>query len=465
MNIGIIGAGHVGVVTGACLGSMGHHVFLMDERLSRVQELSRTEVSFYEPGLVELLRKGVAERRVSATADLSSVVRHADVLFITVGTPMVGGKMDVSHVADAARQIGRCLRGTDQYRLVVVRSTVLPGTTEGVVRPLVEAESGRRAGDSFGLSVNPEFLREGSAVADFLHADRVVIGQLDERSGSVLRSVYEAVDCPKIVTTPRNAELLKCVSNALLATLISFSNEIAGICEADSGVDVDEVLSNLWLDRRFRLDGSPEPASIVEYIKAGSGFGGSCLPKDLNSLRAYARGIGVEPALLDAVEVVNTERPARLLPLLEQAIGPLADTVVAVFGLAFKPGTDDVRDSPALAVIDRLLGAGARVKAYDPVVTSLPAVPRGPFELCSSAEEALDDVDGAIIVTPWPQFIGLDWAQLTRRMRRKVILDGRNAMGAVRWVEDVQYVPIGRRVMDKTGSMLEAKPGQRSSRP
>ena len=345
MKIAVVGSGYVGLTTGVCCASLGHDVTCIDITSERVDAINRGEPPFFEPGLEPLLKTALADGVFRATTALDDAVRASDVIIIAVGTPPTDTGIDLSQVSEASRRIARALAGGARYQVVVVKSTAVPGTTDGLVRRLLEEGSGLKAGD-FGLCMNPEFLREASAVEDFLAPDRIVIGQWDERSGRVLDGIYERLTCPRIFTGLANAEMIRVRSNALLATLISFSNEISAICEATPGTDVRQVLKGVHLDRRLSplVNGTRVSPGILDFLRAGSGFGGSCLPKDVYALRSYARSHGVEPHVLDAVTAVNASRPAHLERLAAEAIGSLDGATVAVLGLAFKPGTDDLRE-------------------------------------------------------------------------------------------------------------------------
>ena len=449
MRVTVIGTGYVGLTTGACLAGVGHEVVCVDILPERVDAINRGESPFYEPGLDKLLSESLASGRLRATTEFAESVAASEVTLIAVGTPQASdGRIDLSYVAEAARQIGAALSDAGGYHVVAVKSTVVPGTTDGLVRAALEEASGLAAGE-FGLCMNPEFLREGSAVYDFNSPDRIVIGQRDERSGRVLAGLYESFDCPKIFTTLRNAEMIKYASNSLLATLISFSNEIAALCEATPGTDVEAVLGGVHLDRRFSPfaeGGGRVRPEMLSFLRAGCGFGGSCLPKDVSALRAYAREHSVEPRILNAVLEVNSSRPAQLVRLAEEALGTLEGSTVAVFGLAFKPGTDDLRESPSLPVVKLLSEKGATVRTYDPMFASRPSglrVGEG-VAFCATAEEALRDADAALVVTGWPEFAEADWSALCGVMRRRVIVDGRNVLRGVEWPEGATYLTIGR---------------------
>jgi UDPglucose 6-dehydrogenase/GDP-mannose 6-dehydrogenase len=440
MRITVVGTGYVGLVTATCLAQIGHEVICVDAQPERVAAVKEGKPPFYEPGLAEMLAGVLHQGRLRATGATTEAVAASDMTFLAVGTPSRDGEIDLSYLSNAATDVGQGLRSAAGYHVVVVKSTVVPGTTDTLVRSILERACGRLAGH-FGLAMNPEFLREGSAVADFMEPDRIVIGQWDEASGRSLAEVYAAFDCLKLFTTLRNAEMTKYASNALLATLVSFSNEFASLCEATPGTDVEEVLNGLHLDRRLSPwhAGERIAPGILAYLRAGCGYGGSCLPKDLSALRHFARMHGVALPLLDAVSAVNAARPAQLVTMVEDAVGSLRGATIAVLGLAFKPGTDDLRDSPALAVIGELKGKGAEIRSYDPLITSLAGVCT-----CSSVKDALAGADAAIVVTAWPEFADLDWATLSLTMRHPVLIDGRNALRGIATPKSVTRVAIGK---------------------
>lgn len=446
MQVTVVGTGYVGLVTGACLASIGHRVACVDVLAERVEIINRGEAPFYEPGLTNLIQTGLENGHLQATTDLQQAMFGSEVSIIAVGTPPVGEEIDLSYVEIAAAQIGQALRYMDHYHVVVVKSTVPPGTTDTLVRCTVEQNAKRRVSE-FGLCMNPEFLRQGSAVDDFMHPDRIVIGQWDERSGQVLAEMYSAFHCPKVHTTLHNAELIKYASNALLSVLISFSNEIASLCEATPGTDVKTVMDSLHLDRRLSplLDDQLIRPGILDYLCAGAGFGGSCLPKDVNALRMFARVRQVETPLLDATMAVNEQRPEQVVALVEQALDGLQGHTVAVLGLTFKPGTDDLRGSPALTMIRYFLDKGTTVRAYDPLASSTdPSLLDSRVTVCDTPEVALTNADAALIATAWPEFTSWNWQVLCGLMRQPIIVDGRNALRHVQLPAQVIYWPIGR---------------------
>jgi UDPglucose 6-dehydrogenase/GDP-mannose 6-dehydrogenase len=434
------------LVSGACLASLGHDVRCVDRVPERVQAIQRGEAPFHEPGLPELLRRTIGSGRLTATTDLAAAVASSEVSIIAVGTPPRGDDPDLSFLEAAATEIGRALVHRAGYHVVSVKSTAPPGTTRRI-GDLIARESGRGP-DRLGVAMNPEFLREGEAVSDFINPDRIVIGERDDRSGAAIAALYATFDCPKLHTTLENAELIKYASNSLLSVLISFSNEIAGLCESMPGTDVEAVMHGLHLDKRLSpmTDGGRVRPGILDYLRAGIGYGGSCLPKDVNALRVFSRERGVATPLLDATVQVNQQRPERVVDRLDRLVDGLAGRTIALLGLAFKPGTDDMRDSPSFALLRSLLVRGARVRAYDPLgmaAAKLALAGAADGLLVATPQEALGGADAAIVATAWPEFTSWDWTSLCALMRRPLIVDGRNALTATRFPANVVYLPIG----------------------
>lgn len=434
MRIVVVGAGYVGLVSGTCLASLGHEVVIVETDPARRAAVALGRPPFHEPGLVELLAPSLDAGRVTVEGEIGRAMVGAALSLLAVGTPPAAdGSNDLTAVRGAATAVGRALRAQDGYHVVAVKSTVMPGTTDTIVCEELERASGKRAGEAFGLAMNPEFLREGSAVADFMTPDRIVVGALDARSAEVVEAAYAAFGCPRVRTSLRNAEMIKYASNALLATLVSFSNEIAGVCERYAGLDEEAVMRGLHLDRRL----APAP-ELCAYLRAGIGFGGSCLPKDVAALRALGARSGAGTPLLDAVAAVNRARPAQVVALLEASLGGLTGRTVALLGVAFKPGTDDLRDSPALAIAEALQKAGASVRAYDPAIAEVPGLP-----CVKSPTVALTGADAAVVATGWAEFRALSWEALTRGMRTRVVLDGRGVLSGIPLPSDVTYLRIG----------------------
>jgi UDPglucose 6-dehydrogenase/GDP-mannose 6-dehydrogenase len=447
MNVTVVGTGYIGLVAAACLAERGHRVTCVDTDAARLAAIEAGRAPFHEPGLDDLVAAGRAAGRLRTSGDLAAAVTDSALSMVAVGTPSTGGAIDLRFVDGAVAEIGEALRRHPGGHVVAIKSTVVPGTTVGPVRRRLEASSGQPAGRSWGLAMNPEFTREGCAVRDFLEPDRIVIGHADPRARAVMDELYAPFDCPKLFTSPTNAEMIKYAANALLATLVSFGNEIAGLCEVTPDADAELVMRGVTLDRRCRVDagGTTHVPELLAYLRAGIGFGGSCLPKDVQALSAYGRRATATTALLDAVLTVNGARAAALVRQADAALGGLRGREIAVLGLAFKPGTDDVRDSPAAALIERLLGAGAAVRAYDPVATRVgDGETLAQVRRCASVEEALGGADAALLATAWPEFAALDWARLVPTMRRPVVGDGRGLLAAIDWPAAVTYFRVGK---------------------
>lgn len=429
MRISIVGTGYVGLVTGVCLAAKGHDVTCVDVDQAKVDMINGGEPPFFEPGMPELLKKQLG-KRFRATADLAAAVAASEMTFVAVGTPFKGRRIDLRFVRRASEEIARALAAKPGYHMVVVKSTVVPGTTDRVVVPILEKFSGKRAGADFGVGVNPEFLSEGEAVNDFMQPDRLVLGGIDERSIRKLDEVYKPfAGTPVIRTNTRTAEAIKYASNAVLATLISFSNEVGNLCASVGGIDAEDVMRGVHLSHYltpFGPRGRRETAPIASFLRAGCGFGGSCLPKDVNALIGRGREVGRSMPLLRAVIATNEQQPGQMLELLRSYVPSLKGAAVTVLGLSFKPGTDDLRESPAIPLVQLLKDAGVRVTVFDPV--AMPAARRsGLFEgveYARSLKSAVASADAALVVTAWPEFRAV--AGFARaRSGELVVIDGR----------------------------------------
>jgi UDPglucose 6-dehydrogenase len=443
MKVSIVGTGYVGLVTGACLAECGHDVICVDVDARRVEMINSTRAPFHERGLPELLQRN-AGRRLRAVTNLAEAVAATELTFIAVGTPTSGGKIDLKYIEAAASEIGEALRQKTSYHAVIVKSTVIPGTTVGAVRVALESSSGKAAGHGFGLGMNPEFLTEGTAVADFSHPDRLVLGGIDAQTRDTLRELYSSFDpaVPRIMTNATTAEMIKYASNAVLATLISFSNEIARLCSAVGGVDAIEVMRGVHEASYFTMRRGKESltAPITSFIEPGCGFGGSCLPKDVTALIGQGREKGLTMNLLQSVLDINRGQPEEVIHLISRHFASLVDVPVSVLGIAFKPDTDDVRESPAFPIIRRLKAEGARLTAYDPV-----ARPNGHEDLIGvnlvgSLPEAIADAKVLVLVTRWPEFSDLA-GLLSDLHRQPLVVDGRRVLDPDSFV---QYEGIGR---------------------
>ena len=352
---------------------------------------------------------------------------------IAVGTPFDGQVIDLRYIKAVSREIGAALAKKDGYHVVVVKSTVVPGTTEDVVLPILEEYSGKKAGNGFGIGMNPEFLREGSAVQDFMYPDRIVLGGWDEQSRAMMARLYAVFPETKVIQTNcRTAEMIKYTANSLLATQISFANEIANLCAAIGGVDVCEVMAGVHLDKRLSPmlgDGQRVRPGILSYLEAGCGFGGSCFPKDVKALIAYGDQLGQEMEILKSVIRVNQRQPERLIKKLFHFFPEIQGVRVSVLGLAFKPGTDDLRESPAIPVVNSLLAHGAAVTAYDPVASDAAArlFPTKRVRYCQTLEEAVADAQAILILTRWDEFKAIP-RLLEDYNNHPVVIDGRRLL-------------------------------------
>jgi UDPglucose 6-dehydrogenase len=446
MRVSIVGTGYVGLVTGACLAEMGHHVVCVDNDASKVDAIMARRSPIHEIGLEDLLRSHVGTR-LTATTDLASAIERSVMTLIAVGTPVRGDRIDTSFVEGAAREIGLALRSIERFHAVIVKSTVVPGTTDGVVRSTLESASGKRIGAHIGLGMNPEFLTEGQAVADFLHPDRIVLGAADSGTRDMLRELYSAFtasgDVPVMETNNATAEMIKYASNSLLATMISFSNELARLSSSLDDVDAMEVMRGVhqsaYLTTRVN-GGAPVLASIASFLEPGCGFGGSCLPKDVTALVAHGADRGVAMPLLRAVLEVNRGQPREVMRLLKKRLPDLAGANVAVLGLTFKPDTDDLRESPAFPIIRLLKEAGARVGAYDPLVAQSSHPGLAGVVLHGTLDAALDGAQAVVLVTRWEEFSDLA-ARLNQAGISPVVVDGRRLLDPANFEH---YEGIGR---------------------
>ncbi|MGA3206884.1 MAG: UDP-glucose/GDP-mannose dehydrogenase family protein [Syntrophales bacterium] len=430
MNVSIVGTGYVGLVSGVCLAEKGHKVICVDIDQAKVEKINKGIPPIYEPGLSELLRKNIYIN-LTATTDLRHAVMDTDLSLIAVETPFDGTEIDLKYVKKVAEQIGAVLKEKAGYHLVVVKSTVVPGTTENVVVPILEQASGKKAGEDFGVGMNPEFLKEGEAIFDFMNPDRIVLGGIDERSINILNDLYGAFgNVDKVRTNSRTAELIKYASNSLLALLISFSNEIGNLCAA-VGVDVVEAMQGVHFDRRFTPmlpSGERIFPSMLTYLVAGCGFGGSCFPKDVNALIAYGKKMGVPMNLMEAVIAVNTRQPQKMIEMLKKHYPNLKGLKVAVLGMAFKPGTDDIRESPSITVTKILLDENAVVKVYDPIARhEAEKVFGSSVDFQDELRNTIVGVSAILIMTRWQHFHEIP-NLLAGRQEQPLVIDGRRML-------------------------------------
>ncbi|OGE32343.1 hypothetical protein A3D83_03555 [Candidatus Daviesbacteria bacterium RIFCSPHIGHO2_02_FULL_41_10] len=430
MKIAIVGTGYVGLITGVSLAVLGHQVICIDEDPKKVSMIKNGKSPFFEPQIDQLLKKVTEQHLFTATTDLAASVLESDVTFIAVGTPTTNNRLDLSYIKKASEQIGKALKMTKKYHVIAVKSTVLPGVTEKIVKPIIEKYSKKKIGE-FGLCMNPEFLREGSALEDALNPDRIVIGQIDNKSGEEFAKIYNNISAPKIFTNLQTAEMTKYASNSLLATLISFSNEMARLAEAAGGIDITDVWRGVHLDKRLSpFDGKRRiKPGILNYILSGCGFGGSCFPKDIKALANFAKDLKVDAKIIESVIDVNNTQPQRLMIHLKNSLGnKLKNKRIVVLGLAFKPNTDDLRESPAFPVIEALISGGSKVIAHDPIAYQK-NIPKQladlPIILASSVQGAVRNADAVIVITSWAEYIKLTPQFFKKHMKIPIVIDGR----------------------------------------
>ncbi|MEM8638309.1 MAG: UDP-glucose/GDP-mannose dehydrogenase family protein [Cyanobacteria bacterium P01_G01_bin.54] len=435
MQVCVIGTGYVGLVTGVCLSHMGHHVICVDNNEDKVKLMQSGQSPIYEPGLSELMQSSMASKHLEFTSDLGAGVAHGDILFIAVGTPALPtGESDTRYVEAVARGIGQNLSGG--YKVIVNKSTVPIGSGDWVRMIVLEgfaerekaAEGATEIQAEFDVVSNPEFLREGSAVYDTFNPDRIVLGSNGEKAIAMMKDLYQPLverthsehpelpPVPVVVTDLNSAEMIKYAANSFLATKISFINEIANICDR-VGADVTQVAKGIGLDSRIG----------TKFLQAGLGWGGSCFPKDVSALIHTADDYGYDSELLKAAVSVNQRQRLVTLEKLQQELKILKGKVIGLLGLTFKPDTDDMRDAPALDLIEQLNRLGAKVKAYDPIVSQT-GMRHGlsGVQVETDIERLADGCDALVLVTDWQQFNGLDYTAIAKSMHQTVIIDGRN---------------------------------------
>ncbi|MEZ5344066.1 MAG: UDP-glucose/GDP-mannose dehydrogenase family protein [Pyrinomonadaceae bacterium] len=432
MQIAVIGTGYVGLVTGACFAEFGVNVTCVDVDKAKIDGLNNGAIPIYEPGLDKIVSKNVAAKRLCFTTDIKTAVENALVVFLAVGTPpKTDGSPDMSFYESAAKDIAESMNG---YKVLVTKSTVPVGTGKWL-RDFVT--SNLKTGTNFGVASNPEFLREGAAIEDFMRPDRVVIGSNEEDAIAIMKDLYRPlylIETPIVITSLEAAELIKYAANAFLATKITFINEIANLCDA-IGCDVHDVARGMGMDKRV---GS-------KFLHPGPGYGGSCFPKDTRALTTVADSFGVETLIVDAVVEANERQRQAMLPKIEALVGDLNGKNIGVLGLSFKPETDDMRESPAIDIINEMVSRGASVKAFDPVAVTeakhyLPSI-----DYAENEYEAIEGADALVIITEWNQFRALDMEKVKRLLKSPKIADLRNIYEPKDMRElGFEYVGVGR---------------------
>jgi UDPglucose 6-dehydrogenase len=439
-NISVIGIGYVGLCTAVGFASRGYNVIASTHDAEKADKINRGVPPFHEPNLQKMLKEAIQNERLKCLINQTEkAVLETDLTFNAVGTPSrPNGSIDLQFIETSTRDVGKALNKKSTYHVVVIKSTVVPGTTQDLVKPILEKESKKKCDMDFGLCMNPEFLRQGSAFEDTLHPDRIVIGEYDKKSGDTLENLYKDFygqnTPPTIRTTLSTAELIKYASNSMLATKISFINVIANLCEKIPGADVKTVGTAMGLDKRIG----------PLFLNAGLGYGGSCFPKDVKALIAYSKNIGYRLKLLESVESVNKTQPLKAIQFCKEQLSTLKGKNIAILGLAFKPDTDDMREARVIPIINKLIGEGANVTAYDPVAMPVAkTIFKTKIRYVTSAIECLRNADCCIIVTEWDEFKRLKPEDFTKNMRQPILIDGRRIYNAGEFSRKLEFAAVG----------------------
>jgi len=431
MKIAIIGSGYVGLVTGTCLSELGNDVICVDIDKEKIDKLNKKIIPIYEPGLKELILRNTGENRLAFTTDLKNAIKDAEIIFICVGTPSKpSGEADLSYVENVTRQIAE---NAEDYKVIVEKSTVPVETGEKIAQS-VKAYNPHNV--EFDIVSNPEFLREGSAINDFMNPDRIVIGVNSKKAEKIMKKLYAPLKAPIIVTDIKSAEIIKHASNSFLATKISFINAIANICEK-TGANIEKVAEGMGYDKRIEK----------QFLNAGIGYGGSCFPKDVAAFVRIADKKGYDFRLLREVQAINEYQKQHFIKKIEEALWTLKEKTIGILGLAFKPNTDDMRNAPSIEIINALQKEGAKIKAYDPEATEKAKGIFSNITYCSDPYEIAKDSDALVILTEWNEFKELDLKKIKQLLKHPLILDGRNIYNPKELKkEGFKYISIGRLV-------------------
>lgn len=429
MNIAIIGSGYVGLVTGACFAELGNKVICADNDTQKISVLKKGIIPIYEPGLEELIKSNISKKRLFFSANIKETVKNSEIIFIAVGTPSLeNGEADLTGIENVAYNIAVNMTG---YRLIVEKSTVPVETGKWVKHTI---EHNVKKGVKFDVASNPEFLREGSAISDFMHPDRIVIGVESKKAKDLLTSLYKPLNAPIVVTNIKSAELIKHASNAFLATKISFINAVSRICDK-VGADVMQVAEGMGLDKRIGRG----------FLNPGVGYGGSCFPKDVDAFISISEKLGYNFDLLNAVRNINKEQRDYFLKKIKDSLWIIKNKTIGILGVSFKPNTDDIRQAPAIEIIKSLQAEGAKIKAYDPSLTEKTKMVLPGVKFCQDSYQVARDSDCLLIITEWDEFKELDFARIKKLLKRPVIIDGRNIYDPQDLKEKgFHYICIGR---------------------
>jgi len=440
-RISVMGIGYVGMCTAVGFASKGYKVIASTHDAEKTAKINKGIPPFYEPHLQELLEKTIRDGYLKCLHNQpDEAILQTDLTFNAVGTPSKpDGSINLQYIEQSTQKIGKALNKKDTYHVVVIKSTVVPGTTQNTVKPILEKQSGKNCGSDFGLCMNPEFLRQGSALEDTLNPDRIVIGEHDKTCGDTLESLYRDFygekAPPTIRTSLSTAELIKYANNAFLATKISFINSIANICEKIPEADVNIVAKSIGLDKRIG----------PSFLNAGLGYGGSCFPKDVKALIAHSKTLGYNPELLDAVENINKTQPYKAVQLCKKFLGDLKGKKIAILGLSFKPNTDDMREARSIPIINQLLKEGANITAFDPVAVPVAkTIFENKIQYASSTIECLKNADCCLLVTEWDEFKKLNPEDFKQNMRDPILIDGRRIFDPEKFSQELRFAAVGR---------------------
>jgi len=438
-KISFIGMGYVGLCTAVCFASKGFHAIISTNDPEKIETVNKGKPPFYEPQLETLLKKTIKNKNLKAVVGRKEAVLETDISFITVGTPTNSdGSVNLKFIKETSKEIGTALKKKKENHLVVVKSTVPPGTTENLVKPIIEKQSGKTCGKQFQLCFNPEFLREGNAIYDTLNPDYIAIGGYNKNSTQTLESLYKKFykeKIPPIIKTNiPTAELIKYANNAFLATKISFINTIANICEKTPGVDITKIAEAIGKDHRIN----------PHFLNAGLGWGGSCFPKDVKALIHFSKKIGYNPTLIEATWKANEDQIKFTIQKIKKELKTLKDKKIAILGLSFKPDTDDIREARSTKIINQLLKEGAKIIAYDPMaMPNIKKIFKEKINYASSAINCLKNANCAILVTEWEEFKKLKPEDFTQNMQNPILIDGRRIYNPEKFSKKLQYIAIG----------------------
>jgi UDPglucose 6-dehydrogenase len=445
MNITVIGTGYVGLVSGVCLASKGHNVTCVDIRKDVVENLNKGILHIYERGLEQLLHQVIKDNYFRVTTNINEALNQSNVIILAVGTPSENGKIDLTQIKKASIEIGNYIKKSDEFISVIIKSTVIPTTTDTFIKNIIEETSGKKLGD-FGLGMNPEFLREGEAVIDFINPDRIVIGYEDEQTKQYLEEIYSSWDCDKIYVNTRTAEMIKYTNNTLLANLISINNELANLASEIGNIDYNNVIKGVISDKRWSpiIKNKRITPSITTYFTPGAGFGGSCFPKDIQAIRTQGEDLGLSMDITNAVLNINEIQPSRVLNTLKKRYSNLTDKNILLLGLAFKPGTDDIRESSSLKILSSLLNHNIKVIAHDPIAvehTKKQHYNSG-LTFTNNWIKEINNVDVIIIGTNWSEYLKLkDYFSLIKE--KNILLFDTKRLFTITEIKDINYLTFG----------------------